>query len=220
RRKIERRCEPVFAPPLERIGLSRVADPIFVCPSRRREPGVEALLRRLERRDRDVLGEKGVHPSPQVRCVQRTLRAEVDDLSARVHSGVGAAGTGDPERFAADPAERLLELRLHRRRVGLDLKSGVSGSVIRHARLPVRRVRSRLPSSSSSSSSSCVSSVLSSSSPPLLRPWARASSRRARGAAKAGGGASPSSRPRPPWRHPVTFPPRAAARSPSAWSPR
>src|SRR5205823_10307768 len=59
RRDIERSRNVELAAPLERIPLSAVSDPIFICPPRRREPGVEVLRRRLERRDRDVLRQEG-----------------------------------------------------------------------------------------------------------------------------------------------------------------
>src|SRR2546427_278479 len=157
------------------------------------DPGVEVILRRLELRDRDVLREKGVDPPPDRLSVQRARRPEVDDLPCRVHSRVGPPRAGDPDGFVADRGERALELRLHRRRVRLHLESGVARPVVGHARLPVRRVRSLLPSQSSWRPAS--SSRASQPSPRACAPrsWSL------RGAGRGGGAASRRPRTRRPF---------------------
>src|SRR5258706_5873804 len=108
RRSIERRREPLLPSPFERIARRRVPDPVFICPPRRPEPSVERLPRRLQNRDRDVLVEKCVEPSLHRASVQRARRPEVDHLSCRVHSGIGAPGPGNAHRPAADLDEHTL----------------------------------------------------------------------------------------------------------------
>src|SRR2546428_3039852 len=191
-RDVQRRRELELPQPLERQTLRRVPDPVFVCAARRGEPCVEVLLRRLELRDRDVLREKGVDPPPDRLSVQRARRPEVDDLPCRMHSRVGPPRAGDPDGFVADRGERALELRLHRRRVRLHLESGVARPVVGHARLPVRRIRSLLPSQSSWRPAS--SSRASQPSPRACAPcsWSL------RGAGRGGGAASRRPRTRRP----------------------
>src|SRR5207249_8523122 len=140
RRDVERSGKPVLLPPFARIAGSRPPDPVFVCASRRREPRVKVLARCLDIRDRDVLRKKGVYPSLDRLSVQRARRPEVDNLSRRVHSGIGAARAGDPDRLRADLRDRPLDLPLHRPRVRLDLESRVVGPVVRDARAPVLRL--------------------------------------------------------------------------------
>src|SRR2546428_3258858 len=192
RHDVERRSEMELPQPLERETLRRVPDPVFVCAARRREPCAEILPRRLERRDRDVLREKGVDPSPDRLSVQRARRPEVDDLPCRVYSGIGPPRAGDPDRFVADRGERALELRLHRRCVRLHLESGVARPVVRHARPPVRRLRSLLPSQSSWRPASSARASRPSSPACAPRSWSL------RGAGRGGGAASQRPRPRPP----------------------
>src|SRR5438309_1665407 len=202
-----------LAAPLERIALGRVPDPIFICPPRRREPGVEVLRRRLERRDRDVLRQEGVYPPADRYSVQRARRPEVDHLSARMHPGVRAPRTGDSHRLVTHRGERFLELTLHRGRVVLHLEPRVVRSVVSHARLPVRRLRSLLPSPSSSSAPS-----------PWPRTWRSfrpsphpCSPRRAGAEAQAGGVASfpPPPRPFRPWAFRARAPAPSTSEAPS-----
>ena len=55
---------------------------------------------------------------------------EVDYLALGVGSGVGAAGPSDPDGFPCKPGQRLFQLTLNRRRLPLELETGVPGTLV------------------------------------------------------------------------------------------
>src|SRR5260221_5178786 len=86
RARLAHRIQPkvdrmVIRPALERIAFRSDPKPIFIYATRRPVPGVEFLLARLDRRDRDVLGQEGVYPPAHLRPVQLARRPEAHDLS-------------------------------------------------------------------------------------------------------------------------------------------
>src|SRR5438067_5792505 len=133
--RLAHRIEPqrrrmVVRPPLERIAVRADPKPVFICASRCREPRVELVPARLQRRDRHVVGKEGVDPPSQLAPVQRARRPEADDLSDRVDPRVRPSRAGDPHRLVADRRERRFELALYRPRAVLDLEAGESGPVV------------------------------------------------------------------------------------------
>ena len=64
--------------------------------------------------------------------IQGVLRAseEVDDLALGMSTGISAAGAPDPRLLAGESEQRLLQLPLNRRLVGLKLETGVPGALV------------------------------------------------------------------------------------------
>lgn len=58
------------------------------------------------------------------------MSEEVDYLALGVGSGVGTAGPSDPDGFPGKPGQGLFQLTLNRRRLPLELETGVPGTLV------------------------------------------------------------------------------------------
>jgi hypothetical protein len=90
---------------------------------------MEIRLRALETGHPDIVGKKCVPCAPELARRQTFVVIEVNDLTASVHTRIGATRRHDT-RASEDPREGIFAYTLNGCRVGLSLPAAICGSIV------------------------------------------------------------------------------------------
>jgi hypothetical protein len=92
-------------------------------------PRMEIRFCVLETGHPDIVGKKSVPCTPELAGRQTFVVIEVDDLTASVHTRIGATRCHDA-RASDDPGEGILAYTLNGCRVGLSLPTAICCSIV------------------------------------------------------------------------------------------
>ena len=106
------------------------AQVVDVLPTRRTESGMKALQRYAQLSDRNIGRQKSVHRPLQNGCAVPPRAAEGDYLTISMNAGVGPPCSMDTHKLLRRPLERIFELPLDGRAVGLHLKPRVIRTIV------------------------------------------------------------------------------------------
>jgi len=130
-RRIERVTDCPLEAPTER-GPRRLIRPdkIIISTGDGAPPGMEIRHHPMRLRDPDIVGEDGVHGTPEGGRIPARGYPDADPLTVRVNAGVGSAGADGRNGGCAQPCEGHFHIALHGADDGLTLPAGEAPPVI------------------------------------------------------------------------------------------
>ena len=91
---------------------------------------MEALVHLLDPAHGDIRRQVGIEPQGPGPFGTVRLGIEVDHLTGRMDTGIGASGTLDGDRVVGNPAQRRLQFSLHADHFTLTLPAEIPAAVI------------------------------------------------------------------------------------------